>query len=401
MKKKLKVVWLCNLSNREIQDIIEPHKRVNEYAPWMFMSLGIAEKDSRFEIHVVAPHVFISSEKEFELRGIHYHFYNPYIPVWGHPWPYFFDYNVLTNFRIVNRMVSRIVNRIKPDVIHLYGAENPEYSAAALDLANKYPTILTIQGFMSHSKGALNCVDRKRVEIEQKVIRRIPICFFRSHTQANSVLEFNPKIELLPNTYGSYELKYESFPEEKKYDLVFFARLCKDKGLDDLLEALHNLKSKMPDVSLCIIGGGDMEYYKKMCKALDIERNVIWLGLLPRKDVHFNVVQARISVLPTYHDELPGTIIESMFLGVPVVTYDVDSNPEINENYEAIRLVKVGDIEALTYTLYDLLQDKGKRIALGKAGKNRAYEMFAPSDEQVANQWIKGYLRSIELFNIK
>ena len=86
-----------------------------------------------------------------------------------------------------------------------------------------------------------------------------------------------------------------------------------------------------------------------------------------------------------------------MFLGVPVVTYNVDSNPEINENYEAIKLVHVGDVQELTNTLLNLLKDETKRLSLSKSGLKRAYEMFAPSDETVANQWYAGYQRAIHI----
>ena len=81
--EKIKVVWLCHLSNKEIQDILKPWKRSAEFAPWMFLSLKIAEMDPRFEIHVVSPHAFIRKTQSFDLRGIHYHFYNPYISYWG------------------------------------------------------------------------------------------------------------------------------------------------------------------------------------------------------------------------------------------------------------------------------------------------------------------------------
>lgn len=402
MKEKLKVVWLCNLSNKEIQNAIRSHKRVNEYAPWMFMSLKIAEKDSRFEFHVIAPHTFIMGVKEFELRGIHYHFFNPYIPIWGHPWPYFFEVNYMTNFCKTKRIVSRIVESIKPDIIHLFGAENPEYSSAILPLAKKYPTVLSIQGFFSHSKNANSKNDKKRMDIEQEIIRAIPVCFSRSKTQAKDVLEYNHNMQFIPNSFGSCEIKYDDLPKEKKYDLVFFARICKDKGVDDLLQVVFSLKKRLPNISLCIIGGGNTGGYKEKCKEMGIDENVVWTGFLPtRKDVHFTAAQGRISVLPTYHDVLPGTIIESMFMGIPMVTYDVDSNPEINENYEAIKLVKVGDVNALTETLFELLQNEKERIELSEAGKKRAYEMFAPSDKQVADQWMNGYEFAVSLFNKK
>lgn len=399
MNEKMKVVWLCHFRNKEIQDILHPRKRESEKAPWILVSLRIAEQDSRFEFHVVAPHPYISGVREFELRGIYYHFFNPYIPFIGYPWPRHFRFDYITNFWWNKRRVRQLVTKIQPDVIHLFGAENPYYSSTILPLVDKYPTILTIQGFISHTTLPRTKLIKKHISIEQEVIRSIPVCFFRSKTQAKDTREYNPDIELIPNVFGSYELKYDDVPREKKYDIVFFARICKDKGIDDLLVATSKIKQKKPDVSLCIIGSGRIEGYKQKCQELGISDNVIWLGFLPtRKDVHLTVAQSKISVLPTYHDILPGTIIESMFLGVPMVTYDVDSNPEINEDYEAIRLVKAGDTDALASALLTLLQNDEERELLSAMGKKRAYEMFAQSDKWVEDQWMEGYTRAIEIF---
>ena len=398
MSEKLKVVWLCHLSNKEIQDILKPWKKSAEFAPWMFMSLKIAENDPRFEIHVVSPHAYIRQTKSFVLRGIYYHFYNPYIPLWGRPLPRVINFNEWIGYKWAQKEVGKIISEVKPDVIHLYGAENPYYSSAILPLRDKYPTILTVQGFISHTKDYIDRHVKYRIQIEREVIKSIPVCFFRSKIQARDTLEINPSMELMPNFFGSYELKYENLPTEKKYDLVFFARVCKDKGIEDLLNAVKIIKQTKPNITLCVIGGGEVTKYKNYCKSLGIEQNVFWSGFLPtRKDVHFKVAECRISVLPTYHDVLPGTIIESMFLGVPVVTYNVDSNPEINENFEAIKLVHVGDVQELTNTLLNLLKDEAQRLSLSKSGLKRAYEMFAPADETVANQWYAGYQRAIHI----
>ena len=107
----------------------------------------------------------------------------------------------------------------------------------------------------------------------------------------------------------------------------------------------------------------------------------------------------KISVLPTYNDMYPGTIIESMFLGIPVVSYNVDSNPEINDKYEAIRLVEVGNIESLAESIYTLLIDDSQRQHLEVMGKKRAYELFAPSNNDLLDQWMAGYKRAIDIYH--
>lgn len=401
MNEKLKVVWLCHFSNKEIQGILHPWRHVKEFAPWIKSFLKVVEQNQCFELHVVAPFLYIGRLREFELRGVYYHFYNPYFPIVGHPGLkfrglYYYEY---TNYRKSKKEVSRIVNLINPDIVHVIGAENPYYSAAVLPLINSYPTILTIQGFISHTKTKCSPSVLKKIDVERRVINSIPVCFYRSKAQRDSVLEINPHMVLTPHMFCSYELKYNRLPSEKLYDLVFFATVSKDKGIVDLLKAVKIIKSKKPNISLCVIGGGNCTPYIEMAKEIDINDHIKWMGFMPtRKDVHFLAAQCLISVLPTYSDMYPGTIIESMFLGIPVVSYDVDSNPEINQDYEAIRLVEVGDVEALACNIYQLLIDEQQRKDLAEAGKRRAYEMFAPSNKTIIDQWMDGYKLSVDVF---
>lgn len=402
MSEKLKVVWLCHLSSKELNDTLRPWKRIPEYAAWISSCIKAVEENPCFELHIVAPFFYIGHTHNFEIRGIHYHFYNPFLPLIGHPglslkgknW---FEY---TDFKKTKRIVSRIINKINPDIIHLYGAENPYYSAAIIPLTECYPTILTIQGFISHTKQSITPRRAKRIEIERQVIQCVPICFCRSKAQANSVFEINRKMVIQPCQFCSYELRYDDIPKEKKYDIVFFASITKDKGIVDLLKAVAIIKREKTDVSVCVIGGGNYEQYVEMGKELGIDDNIIWTGFLPsRKDVHYMAAQCKISVLPTYNDMYPGTIIESMFLGIPVVSYNVDSNPEINDKYEAIRLVEVGNIESLAESIYTLLIDDSQRQHLEVMGKKRAYELFAPSNNDLLDQWMAGYKRAIDIYH--
>ena len=49
-----------------------------------------------------------------------------------------------------------------------------------------------------------------------------------------------------------------------------------------------------------------------------------------------HAINARICVLPTYHDILPGTILESMFMKLPVIAYDVTGLSELNDKGQSV-----------------------------------------------------------------
>lgn len=401
MKEKIRVVWLCQFTNAEIQSLIKPRKPVNEIAQWIPINLKGVEGDSRFEVYVLSPHEYISGIRKCEIRGVHYVFYPLGIPFLGRHWPYFFRPDYWTSFYRSKKIVKKWVKKLKPDVIHLFGGENPVYSSTILPLLSKCPSILTVQGFISHTTERRTRTLQQRIAIENNVIKGIPIAFYRSKKLAEDLLHINPRMELIWSNFGSQRVPIPDNTEGKVYDVVFWGRICKDKGADDLLKAISALKAKGQYVKACIIGHA-MPSYLELAKELGIEDNIYWAGFQEtQSDVHKLAVKSKITVLPTYHDVLPGTIVESMFLGIPIISYDVDSNPEINEREEVIKLVPKGDINALADSIELLLHDDNLRAVYAEREKTRATEMFDKSNDFIANKLWQGYTRAIELFDEK
>lgn len=400
MDKKYKVVWLCHFDNEEVHQALQLNTRLYEFAPWITIALKTIENNHYFNLYVVAPRYDIKSVRRIEIRGVNYIFYNPHIK-----WNYhilhnrFFDIDYITNFYEHKRIVNDLVNSINPDIVHLFGAENPYYSSTILPIADKYPTILTVQGFCSHSKQRLTGYQKQRSQIELEIIKKMYVAFYETKKQGSDIKRINPDIELFYHTYGSYRIENPPICKEKKYDIVFFARICKDKGILDLLEAIKIIKIRKPDVSLCVIGSGDVDEFKRYAEKLDIDNNIVWAGFQPtRDDVYRLAVQGKLCVLPTYHDIIPGTIMESMFLRIPVVAYATDSIPEINETGEVIKLVPTGDVLSLANMIYLVLSKGESSDSLTEKAYIRAIEMFDPSSLYLQDCLDAGYKRSIEIF---
>ena len=400
--EKIKVVWLCHFSNAEIQSQLKPFKKLNEYAPWISNTLKVLEGNSLFEVYVISPHEYIRGIHKFTIRGIHYFFYNAHMPFIGRHWPGFFKWDYISNF-FTNKLITKyLVNKIKPDVIHLHGAENAYYSSTILQFIHKYPCILMIQGFISHSSHAITKIGFKRISYEKRIIATIPNAFYRTQQMVEELKTINPSIQLFKSIYPYTFTHIQSENIEKKYDIVFFARVTKDKGIGDLLEALAILKKCQTDISLCVIGNGELDKYKQYANSLGLTENVYWAGFLPtQQEVHRLVVQAKISVLPTYHDIMPGGVVEAMMLGVSVISYNLENNQEINEKEEVISLVEKGDVAALAKAIEELLSNKNLSKERSEKGIRRANEMFAYKDEEVRLSLLEGYRQAIEIFQEK
>jgi len=396
--RKLRVLWICHFTNQEVQETIKPGKLINEIAPWIPLSYNILKNDQDIELHIISPHEYISGVKKFQQEGLHFYFYNAHMPILGRHWPGFFKWDYISSFSRNKRITKKLVERIQPDIIHLHGAENAYYSSSVLQFINKYPTILNVQGFVSKSSTKGSKQVKKRIAVEAEILRKMKNAFYRTKTMAEDIKSFNPNINLFWNTYPQKEIRLLE-KAQKKFELVFFARISKDKGIVDLIKALAIIKEKKPNITLCVIGSGHIEPFKLLAQELGVAQNITWAGFLPtQNDVHRIALQAKISVLPTYHDIISGTILESMFLKLPVVAYNVGSIHEVNEKEEIISLVDKQDIEGLAKAIENLLDNSDLRAERAEKGYKRAVEMFAHSDEEIRESLLDAYYKVIEDF---
>jgi len=167
---------------------------------------------------------------------------------------------------------------------------------------------------------------------------------------------------------------YLSRSKGKIYDACFLARLHKSKGIYDLIEAWKHVCKCDNNAKLAIAGGGPLEIVneiKNKIKALNLERNVFYLGFLSEEDKYKLLRASKLFVLPSYEEGIPITFYEAMYCDLPIITYYLPSYVDIRDY-----LVKVplGDVKELAEVLVMVLQDEDLRHKLGGKGKKLAEE---------------------------
>lgn len=369
IKDRTKVVWLCHFVNQEMKDYFKT-PNVNEMAPWINNLIELFKERNDIELHIVAPNVFTNETIEFPEEGVKYHFYQhrpSFIPKKAHS---LLRFETLTNYSFVKKRIARIIKKITPDIIHLHGAENPYYSAGILPLLKHFPTLVTIQGFIRNTSEP-NFIIKRKIEIEEEILKNTQHIGIRTKEMNKIASELNPEAHL---HFHNYPLSAVNFIKDNTikstYDIIFFARVCKDKGIEDLIEALAVVKNKKPDVTLNVIGGSSKSYLqhlKNLMQQFDLEQNVKFLGFLKnQQDIYKHALGAKLCVLPTYHDIIPGTIIESMLLKLPIIAYAVGGIPELNDSGEAVVLVEKRNIKQLAEKILELLQNETSRNKLAE-----------------------------------
>lgn len=159
-------------------------------------------------------------------------------------------------------------------------------------------------------------------------------------------------------------------------NIVYFGVMNKAKGTYDLLEAIHNIESRLDkEIKILLCGNDLVGDIQSTINRLGLEKRVKMLGWI-NKNEQINIFKnAMISVLPSYFEGLSMTIIEAMAYGIPVITTNISTMPEVlgNDAY----LIEPGDTLALGEYLLRLSNGKDERIEMSKNEHLRAKDLFS------------------------
>ena len=362
----MKVIWICHFSNAEVRKRLPLSKKgreVADYAPWITNMIQEFKQFEDIEVHIVSPHLGLKViTHSFDYEGVQYHFFKADIPFLNRHWPSFFQLDAWTGF-IRNRLLVRyFVNKIKPDILNLIGAENPYYSSTVLGI-NHTPVLISIQGIYSNNEQfKLEKQDVVRCNIERKIHGENKYFGVSAPYMADLIKRDSPDPILFWNRYPITVVKLENSESMKKeYDFVFFSRLTPAKGPGDALEALALVKKHEPNVTMRMMGPVGEPYLNELrakARELGIEKNVeISVGFALQKDMLREAAKARNYVLPTKIDTIPGTIFEAIYLGLPVVSYRTGDIPRLNTGETRVLLCERGDIVSLANNMLRLLDE--------------------------------------------
>lgn len=373
VNRKLKVVWICHFSNTEIQFRLSIGKPVNEFAPWIPNTIKGFEDKSDVELHVIAPHEYLKNYSHFFMRNIHYHFIPIGIPYFHRHWPGFFRYDILTNFKPFRQYVRFIIEKIKPDIINLIGAENAYYSSSILDYFREYPCLITIQGFISQLKHdiPLNIDVKRKIMIEEKILRTCRN-FCGEQDSLTYISRYNSDINFFKFYFPINANYATNIPDLKiKYDCIYFGQLSKIKGTEDFIKVISELKIKLPEIKACIVGPGDPKPFFRIAEAHNVINNIQFVGFVESQKILFEFVKSSsIFLAPPHKERVSSTIREAMSLKIPIIAYATGGIPYINEFSENILLVETGDYQGMAQKALILLQNDQLRKKISE----RAYK---------------------------
>ncbi len=168
--------------------------------------------------------------------------------------------------------------------------------------------------------------------------------------------------------------------------LLFVGRLRIRKGVEVLLAALKELRSRHPTATLRIAGDGEHRgRLERRVAELGLGEAVAFLGTCDAGRVRRLLAGAAALVVPSIYEGMPLVVLEAMAAGVPVVASAVSGIPEVVVDGETGWLVPPENPRALADALGEVLAGPAEAWRRGEAGRRRVDERFRPS--VAAAQW--------------
>jgi len=178
---------------------------------------------------------------------------------------------------------------------------------------------------------------------------------------SNKVIAISPVIQqILKTKYNTEsELVFNGVTHKKQVEnssylvslglkkdayVVAVGRFVEEKGFHDLISAFAKLK--LDGVKLVLVGDSDHDDdYSRSLKKSATEAGVVLTGFINGDKLVEVFCNARLFVMPSYHEGLPIALLEAMSFSLPVLVSDIPANKAVSlppEDY-----FSVGDIDAL------------------------------------------------------
>ncbi len=160
---------------------------------------------------------------------------------------------------------------------------------------------------------------------------------------------------------------------------LLIARLLRDKGVLEFVEAARVVKASMPQVRFQLLGPADVEnptaISREQVSQWEKEGLVEYLGVT--QEVRPFIAQAHCIVLPSYREGLSRTLLEASAMGRPIVTTDVQGCREVVDEGVNGWVVPAQDATALAAKmLHAANMSEGDLIAAGTAGRAKVAQNF-------------------------
>jgi glycosyltransferase involved in cell wall biosynthesis len=283
------------------------------------------------------------------------------------------------------------LTRFKPTIVHCASPKGVLYGGIAARICRVPYLVMAISGMgYAYTKSSETNVVRELAKLVYSMLRffafkhpnlRVIVQNEDDKYDLNkSGLVDSSNVILIPGSGVDLELYSDGYEGEFKKPIVLFpARMLKDKGVIEFIDAARQVKKIEPNWRFILAGAANYDNpssineveLKLLCKDSAME----WLGHVENMVPLYK--DAAIVCLPSYREGMPKSLLEAAAAGCAVITTNVTGCREAVDPGITGDLVPVGDSDALAAAMLSLIRDNARRINYSINARKRAIDLYS------------------------
>lgn len=279
---------------------------------------------------------------------------------------------------LIYRNYNKLIKKINPDLVFTFNIKPNVYGGMVCRIKKiAYMPNITGLGTAVEYPGLMQKIT---VFLYKRAMKNAD-CIFFQNTANKQFFEqhgiHGKSSRMLPGSGVNLEkFKLLPYPDTEEIHFMFIARILKEKGIDQYIEAAEEIKKRHDNVVFDVIGQCDDDKYINILKNYNDRGIIIYHGVA-KNTLEFQKFNSCM-VLPSYYPEgMNNVLLESAACGRPIITTDRSGCGEIVDdgvNGFIVKQEDTGDlIQKLEKFIMMPIEDRRK---MGLNGREKVKNEF-------------------------
>lgn len=264
----------------------------------------------------------------------------------------------------------RLLREWNADVVHCHNTRSLFYSGLAARLARVRRVVHTRHGQDYQAKWS----GRLAFALTARTVDSV-VCV-SNDSAAGAARDGIPRKRIKTVWNGIDCERFQSADAAGSGPVIAVGRLSPEKDFATMLHAVAIVLKQEPQFQLWIAGDGVCRrQLEQLLSELHLQENVKLLGEI--RDIPALLEQGRAFAMSSLTEGISLTLLEAMAAGLPIVATHVGGNPEVVDDGVTGVLVPAGNPDRLAQALAEMWADPGRRVTMGRAGRERVEKHFS------------------------
>ncbi len=272
------------------------------------------------------------------------------------------------------------IKRLKPDLVLTYTAKPNIYGSLACQKL-KIPYINNVTGFGSMLQDD-HLIKKIMLSLQKRAYKNAQCVFFQNTANLKNFADcgiVGSNTALLPGSGVNLEKnKFEPYPKDDKVvRFVTVSRVRRDKGFDELFEAIKSVSEQTNRAEFHLAGWYEDESYKEKINKMSKSYPFFYHGTLSQAQVHALIANSHCLIHPSHHEGMSNVILETAATGRPCLASNIPGCKEAIDDGVTGYLFEAKNSGSLVEAIHKFIDlNYEDKVAMGLDGRKKMEKEF-------------------------